>query len=222
MKSDALRRVLVTGSPGAGKSTLVQELLSMGSMGMVADLDWFGSHLPTESDETKWIVKAHAVEVLFQAPCDLWCFGTCANLYTGVRYTEKVPHYGTKVKTAKPVAYSLPWTHRVLLVWDPTEDEYLRRFSSSRQNDYGKSEPTRSRVLQHARQLFERKAPRGFIKLDVTGMTIIEALNSLFDDVVLTDRVPEEAVIDGETDYSSKEEQSTQESRAQILGEGGV
>jgi len=216
-------RVLVTGSPGAGKSTLVELLLkTIGSIGkdVVADLDWFGNHLPIGSErQTKWIVKAGSIQTLFQSPCPVWVFGTCANMYVSVPYVDSVPGLGTKLRAEKPIAYSLPWTHKILLVWDPTEDEYANRFGESRRNDYGKSEPTKSRVLQHAQGLYTLKAPREFTKVDVTGLTPIEALERIMD-VVFDGHTTGDHGKYGETGNGANIQKHTSESCERTLGVG--
>jgi len=224
MDNTKYRRVLVSGSSGSGKSTLSELLLETLGRGkeIVADLDWFGNHFsPVDGEGTKWIIRQQAVEALFQAPCDVWCFGQGSNLLTSVNYIARPKSHvlGMRTRRAKPTAYAIPWTHRVLIVWDPTDEEFERRFGDDRDNDMGKTPKTRELVRQHALSQYLGKPPRGFVKYDATGEEPLETLNGIVDLVLDLDHSDVEEP--GETD-SSKQKKSTLADREASLVVGSA
>lgn len=165
-------RILITGAPGAGKSTLAGRLdriiqeRHVGSKIVSYDMDTFGYHVRAAyEDGHHFVVPRHTIRKLLEDPRDVWCFGLCNNIYDDVVGIDA----RGEVKNFLSID-ALQWDRKYVIVWDPhAEGEYDRRFTQSRMNRYGKDLITRAKVIRYARDLYDYNYPGDYIRLDATG-----------------------------------------------------
>lgn len=185
MRTQQYRRILVSGVSGAGKSTLVKR--GTEEMGLFVDLDDFGWGAQGYQAEPRWTVNPRSIAVLDKVPADVWAFGWCNNMLKG---TDILSHSSlwprAKVWHMDPVAYLPLWTTRIFMVYDPTEEELSARFGLSRENEGGKDPRSLAIMLPWLQSMYEQLAPRGFTKLDVTGVRDPDALLDDILEIVLS------------------------------------
>ena len=163
-------RTLVIGPSGSGKTTLVKELLTDGSLAM--DIDWFGVHAKSENAHGfDWIVPNRSMNAVFRNPLDVVVAGWCNNMLVNHQYEGYDYKAGKYAKLKeKPIAYSWDWDSRLVLVYDPTDEEYEARFNSGhRDNPFGKSREDWEKMKPWVEDMYFHP-PKGFEAVDVTGV----------------------------------------------------
>lgn len=184
-------KVLVTGSPGAGKTAIMQHMqrvvnqLGAGKHIVTYDLDSFGYYVreiptPYAPDSspyrTHYIVPPIAVKALIENDGrDVWCFGLGKNIWDATPYEDAKGHE----KQVSAIG-DLEWDRKVVIVWNPSAPgEYARRFSTERTNPYGKDAYTQGRVIDFACRLYNREHPVEFTRLDTTGQDLVTTVAHL-------------------------------------------
>lgn len=194
MRTQQYRRILVSGVSGAGKSTLARRGIE--EMGLFIDLDSFGFGAQGYQAEPKWTVRPTSINALTKVPADIWAFGWCNNMLKG---SDILSHSSLwdqpKVWHMDPIAYLPLWTNRIFMVYEPTDEELSVRFGPGRENKGGKDPQSLARMLPWLESMYESPAPRGFTKLDVTGIRDADALLDDILEIVLSSEAGTDPVL---------------------------
>jgi len=184
-------RLLVTGPSGCGKTSIINMMQELRPDLIGIDLDNLGTHQVTPGGREAWIVDGRIFATMAEAAVSYIAAGMCRNMFIayGFMVVDWRKTLGPKkysVNTipreplaAKPIAYAYDWTHRVLLTYEPNDSEMSRRFSSRRTNPWGKDPVTRKQTIDFAGQMHVNPAPRGFTKLDTTGLGLREVAEAI-------------------------------------------
>ncbi|WP_264774859.1 AAA family ATPase [Deinococcus aetherius] len=157
-----MKRILITGMSGTGKTSVIEELSRRGFTAIDTDSDewceWtVGHEVGSETSEPDWVWREDRMWHLLSEP-------------------REAPLFVSGCKTNQGKFYDR-FDHVVLLSALP--EVMLERIKGRTNNPYGKSAEERDRILQHVRFVEPLLRHRATLELDTSALTVAEVADRL-------------------------------------------
>lgn len=155
-----MKRVLITGMSGTGKSSVIEALAARGFTAIDTDSDqWCEWQVGTEGEsaEPDWIWRADRMAQLLRAPQSTALFVSGCKSNQGQFY---------------------PYFDQIVLLSVPPEI-MLERIAARTNNPYGKTEAQRELILQHLNWVEPLLRARATVQIDTSRLSVAEVADRL-------------------------------------------
>lgn len=155
-----MKRVLITGMSGTGKSSVIEALAARGFTAIDTDSDeWCEWQVGTEGEaaEPDWIWRADRMAQLLRVPHSMALFVSGCKSNQGQFY---------------------PYFDQIVLLSAPPEI-MLERIAARTNNPYGKTEAERELILQHLNWVEPLLRARATVQIDTSRLSVAEIADQL-------------------------------------------
>ncbi|UQN05289.1 AAA family ATPase [Deinococcus sp. QL22] len=153
-----MRRILITGMSGTGKSSVIEALAARGFAAIDTDSDeWCEWQTEGEAAETDWIWRADRIEELLSAPHGTALFLSGCKSNQGQFY---------------------PYFDQIVLLSAPPE-VMLERIAARTNNPYGKTEAEREQIVQHLNWVEPLLRARATLEIKTSDLSVQQIADQL-------------------------------------------
>ncbi|MDB5044194.1 MAG: shikimate kinase [Deinococcus sp.] len=153
-----MKRILITGMSGTGKSSVIEALAARGFAAIDTDSDeWCEWQNEDELTPPDWIWRADRIAELLSAPREVALFVSGCKSNQGEFY---------------------PYFDQIVLLSAPLE-VMLERIAARTNNPYGKTEAERELIVQHLTWVEPLLRARATLEVDTSGLSVQQIADQL-------------------------------------------